>query len=90
LKAKAGELRMFRAKIELGFAVVFAVITAVTLLWPAWIESLFGIAPDHGSGEAEWLLVAVLALAGLLLGLLGRRDYSAAVTLREARESANS
>jgi hypothetical protein len=79
---------MSRATMEFSFAVVFAVLTAVTLVWPTWIESLFGIAPDHGSGEAEWLLVVLFALAGLVLALLGRRDYRAAVRLRGAQESA--
>jgi hypothetical protein len=81
---------MFRARIEFVFAGVFAVLTLVTLAWPTWIESLFGIAPDHGSGETEWLIVALFALAGLVLGLLGRRDYRAAVRLRKAQESVGS
>jgi hypothetical protein len=66
---------VIRARIELGVAAVFAVLTAVTLVWPTWIESLTGLEPDRGSGGAEWWVVVVLGLATIGLGLLGGRDY---------------
>ena len=66
---------MIRARIELGLAAVFAVLTAGTLVWPTWIESLTGLEPDRGSGEAEWWIVVVLGLATIGLGLLGGLDY---------------
>jgi hypothetical protein len=66
---------VIRARIELGLATVFAVLTAVTLVWPTWIESLTGLEPDRGSGEAEWWIVVVFGLATIGLGLLGGRDY---------------
>jgi hypothetical protein len=66
---------VIRARIELGLAAVFAVLTAVTLVWPTWIESLTGLEPDRGSGEAEWWIVVVLGLATIGLGVLGGRDY---------------
>jgi hypothetical protein len=81
---------MFRARIEFSLAVVFGVLTALTLIWPTWIESLFGIAPDHGSGQTEWLFVVLFGLLGLVLNVLGGRDYRAAGGLREAGESAGS
>ena len=66
---------MIRARIELGLAAVFAVLTAVTLVWPTWIEGLTGLEPDRGSGETEWWIVVVFGLATIGLGLLGSRDY---------------
>ena len=66
---------MIRARIELGMAAVFAVLTVVTLVWPTWIESLTGLEPDRGSGEAEWWIVVVCGLATIGPGLLGGRDY---------------
>jgi UDP-N-acetylmuramyl pentapeptide phosphotransferase/UDP-N-acetylglucosamine-1-phosphate transferase len=66
---------VIRALIELGLAAVFAVLTAVTLVWPTWIEGLTGLEPDRGSGETEWWIVVLFGLATIGLGLLGGRDY---------------
>jgi hypothetical protein len=69
---------MFKARIETGLAVVAGALAVVTLFWPTWIEALFGVEPDGGSGEAEWWIVAILALAAVMSGFLARRDYRAA------------
>lgn len=68
---------MLKARIETSFAVVAGVLAAVTLIWPTWIETLFGVEPDAGSGAAEWLIVVVLALVAVTSGLFARRDYRA-------------
>jgi hypothetical protein len=47
----------------------------LTLFWPRWIESLTGLEPDAGSGEAEWAIVILFAALALAVGLLARRDY---------------
>ncbi|MGI8459870.1 MAG: hypothetical protein ACR2LI_17375 [Propionibacteriaceae bacterium] len=64
---------MLKAKVEYALAAVAGVLTVLTLVWPTWIESLFGAAPDAGGGEAEWLVALVFAAAAVTLGLLGRR-----------------
>ncbi len=64
---------MLRARIEILLAAIAGVLAVVTLVWPTWIESLFGVAPDAGSGEAEWLVVAALAAGAVVLALLGVR-----------------
>ena len=69
---------MLKARIETTLAVVAGVLAVVTLFWPTWIESLFGVAPDAGSGVAEWVVVLVLALVAVVAGLLARRDHRAA------------
>ena len=66
---------MLRVRIETALAIVAGILAIVTLVWPTWIESLFGISPDGGSGETEWWLVAALAVAACLAGLLARREY---------------
>jgi hypothetical protein len=52
-----------------GVAVAGAALTLLTLASPTWIELLFGIDPDAGSGALEWALAAlpVAAIAGALL-----------------------
>jgi hypothetical protein len=69
---------MLKSRIETGLAVVAGALAVVTLFWPTWIETLFGVEPDAGSGEAEWWVVAVLALVAVMSGILARRDYRAA------------
>jgi len=72
------EKHMLKARIETCLAVVAGTLAVATLFWPTWIETLFGVEPDGGSGEAEWLIVAVLALVAVMLGLLARRHYRVA------------
>ena len=48
-------------------AIVLAFLSVLTLVWPEWIEGVFGVDPDGGSGAVEAAIVVVLALvAGML------------------------
>jgi hypothetical protein len=64
-----------RLAIQLGLAVLSAVLFLVTLVWHDWIEVVFGVEPDQGSGALEWILVAALAVAAVLFGLLARAEW---------------
>ena len=66
--------RRRRALLELGLAVVSAGLAGLTLLSPEWIEGLFGVEPDRGSGIAEWGIVFALSLIAVFFGVLGRLD----------------
>ena len=66
---------MTRARAEIVLSGIFAVAAAGTAVVPDWIEAVFGVDPDHGSGTLEWALVVVLGLAAIGAALLGRRDY---------------
>ena len=68
---------MIRARLELILAVLFGVAAAATIIWPTWLESLTGLEPDGGSGEAEWWLVILLGATAVMVGLLARRDFRA-------------
>lgn len=50
------------------------VLLVITLAWRDWIEVVFGVGPDQGSGMAEWLAVTVLAVATVTLAVLARID----------------
>lgn len=59
-----------RLRLEAALALVTLSVAAITLTWPSWIEIVFGVDPDHGSGSFERLLVggaAALCLVSLLL-----------------------
>jgi hypothetical protein len=51
-----------RMLIEALLAALSAAALVLTFLWPQWIEDLFGLDPDGGSGETEWGLSIGLAI----------------------------
>ena len=60
--------RYARWKIEAIAAALFAIAAAVTAIVPQWMEAL-GFDPDHGSGAAEWAIVAVFGVAFVVLAV---------------------
>jgi hypothetical protein len=61
--------------VEAASAVVTAALTAVTLVSPGWIESIFPVDPDGGSGLLEWTIVITLAVITLMLSVLARLEW---------------
>jgi len=53
--------------VEVGFAGVATIVFVVTLLWKDWIEILFSVDPDAGSGALEWLIPTLFLGAALFL-----------------------
>ena len=66
-------LRRFWAEIALG--TLSGLLFLVTLIWRDWIETLFGVEPDAGSGAVEWLIVAVTALVTVLCAIGARTEW---------------
>jgi len=50
------------------------VLFLLTLVRPDWIEAVFEVEPDGGSGELEWVVVAVLLASTLAFAWLGWRE----------------
>jgi hypothetical protein len=46
----------------------------VTAVWPDWIEIVFGVEPDQGSGALEWGIVGALFAVSAVCGLLARAE----------------
>jgi hypothetical protein len=68
--------------IELVLSLISALLTALTIAWPDWIEGIFEVDPDAGSGSTEWgislaFIVVTLMLAALT-GRTWRRDRRSA------------
>ncbi|WP_344097696.1 hypothetical protein [Microbacterium deminutum] len=59
--------------VEFVLAGVFAILAILTAVNPQWIETLFGVDPDRGSGALEWIIVAVFGVLALLAAGLGTR-----------------
>jgi hypothetical protein len=60
--------------IETAAATVGLVLAVLTLVLPSWLEVVFGIDPDHGSGSAEWILVGVATTVAVLASMAARRE----------------
>ena len=63
-----------RFLIETALAVASAALLLLTLISKEWIELLFGVDPDGGSGTLEWAIVAALVAMTVAFGALARRD----------------
>jgi hypothetical protein len=69
-----------RMWIELGLAIATGALLILTLISREWIEEIFGVDPDGGSGALEWLIVAGLAIATVSFSLLARAEWRRAAT----------
>lgn len=61
--------------IEAALASLFTVMAVVTLINSEWIEAVFGVEPDGGSGALEWAIVVVLGVAAIGSAILAQREW---------------
>ncbi|MBK3627828.1 ABC transporter permease [Streptomyces sp. MBT49] len=71
------ETRPVRSRfwVETALGTVSGLLFVVTLVRRDWIELVFGVEPDAGSGAVEWLVVAVTALVTVLCALAARTEW---------------
>ena len=72
-----GDRRSSRVWIETALASASTVLALLTLFVRDWIEVVFRIDPDAGSGAAEWLIVVIWAVAAVAFTLLATRSWRA-------------
>ena len=65
--------------IEAVLAALAGALFLLTLMSRDWIERVFGIEPDQGSG-LEWLIVGGLLVAVVLFGVMARAEWRRAQT----------
>ena len=59
--------------LETTLGVLSAIVLAMTLAMPDWIEQIFGFEPDGGDGSTEWGWAISLAVATIVLLVDARR-----------------
>jgi len=70
-------IRAQRARfwVEAGLAVTSGFLAVLTVIWRDWIEEVFHVEPDGGSGSLEWLIVAALVVATCTLAAVARAEW---------------
>ena len=61
--------------VEAGLGVVTAVLAVVTLIWPQWIELVFHVDPDQGSGSLESAIVWAALVATVIVSAITRVEW---------------
>ena len=60
---------------ETILGLITGVMFVVTLFNRAWIETLFKVDPDQGSGLVEWGIVAGLLIVTVAMAALARHEW---------------
>jgi len=76
LRAKAS----VRFWVELAAGILSALMLVIASVWPQWIEAVFGVDPDGGTGEAEWGVAVGLCAFTLLMFVAARREWKRAAS----------
>ena len=72
---REGPVRRTRLSVDAVIAFTNAVFLLLTLVLPDWIEAVFRVDPDAGSGELEWLIAGGFALGTCGFGLSAGREW---------------
>jgi len=66
--------------IEAVLALGNIALLSMTVVWKDWIELVFKVDPDAGSGAVEWSIMAVTLLLSVVFLALARGEWRRAAT----------
>jgi len=72
--SSSGRLRR-RFWIDSALSVLTAILAALTVIWPDWIELLFGTQPDASNGSVEVALTVGMVIVSVVSVLLARLEW---------------
>lgn len=58
-----------------ALACICVALAALTAIWPQWIEEVFGVDPDQGSGSFEWLIVLGFGIVAAISAGIARFEW---------------
>jgi len=61
--------------IESAMALASATLLAVTLITRTWVEEIFKVDPDQGSGSLEWIIIGVALMLTVASVMLARGEW---------------
>ncbi len=65
----------WRFWLETAMAIITSILFVITLVRRDWIEVVFGVNPDSGSGILEWLVVGALLVVTITLFTLASYEW---------------
>lgn len=71
-------------RIEIGVSVVAGILATMTLIRPDWIEVLFGLELDNGTGALEGLLTAIAIVIAIAAGIAAIATWRRAQLARDS------
>ncbi len=66
-----------RVRLEVALAAGSFAFGVLALVWPEWIEAVFRVDPDAGSGSLEWAIAGVLLVIAAVAAVAARSDLRA-------------
>jgi predicted lysophospholipase L1 biosynthesis ABC-type transport system permease subunit len=78
--------RSIRYLVEVALAITSAILFVATLAVRDWIEIVFRVDPDRGSGALEWAIAASFLCAAVAFSLLAHRRLRRAPPTRARRD----
>jgi hypothetical protein len=61
--------------LEVALAILTATAAIATIMWPEWIELLFGIEADESNGTLELGVTLLIAIVSTILAMAARTEW---------------